>query len=194
MSKVNIKVNADILKSSKGEFLQGRVQFYSKVSDGFISHLLDNKIQIPTVNCSRDGSKCATPVTELEAHNHHVPVFSSGSGHTELDMVNYSQRIIKDTIYLCEEIEVGTDVSGTANLHTISESGHVEKTEPTTFDVGNEELIKCEDCGSDKDVDVYKSMDQEAVLCPSCITKAEHLAQQAYDEAKDEGKTDDNAQ
>ena len=185
MSKVNIEVKADIVKSSEGEFIEGRVEFFSTPSNDFITYLLDNKIQIPIVLCSRDGNKCPTPVTELQAHNGHAPSFSKDRGHTEQDMINYSKRIINVTVNICEAIKVETSVDLKTNKHTIENDEVTEVTPVVLIDT-------CESCGTTENLEMCKGDSDEVMLCPSCKDKAEHLGQQAYDEAKDEGKTDDD--
>lgn len=84
------------------ELTQGRVTFYSTPSKDFIHHLLENKKgPIPLINCSRDGTKCPTRITELQKHNEHVPEFTSLE-----DLKKYVDRICTDLMRVTKEIDV----------------------------------------------------------------------------------------
>ena len=84
------------------EFSEGRATFFSTPSKDFMHHLIENKKgSIPTINCSRDGTKCPTPITELQIHNEHVPK------HYSLDSIReYVDRICADLMKATKEIDV----------------------------------------------------------------------------------------
>ena len=71
--------------------MSGQVFFTTTTSKELVKELVNRKLQMPTVNCSRDGSKCPTPIGELQIHNHHVPIFTN-----ENELINYAQRIVND--------------------------------------------------------------------------------------------------
>jgi len=89
-------------------------RFYSTPNKKFMSHMIETKQIIPTINCSRDGTKCPTPITELQIHNDHVPK------HTSMEsLATYVERIITELTILTKKLDV--------QLITTNENG--------TFDV-----------------------------------------------------------
>ena len=73
---INIKLIVNTVRDTEGNLLQGSPQFFSTPSKNFIEHMLDKEQEIPTILCSRNHNGCATPVTDLQNHNGHVPTFS----------------------------------------------------------------------------------------------------------------------
>jgi len=108
MPSIDIHVQGNISKNHEDNFIGGTVVFYSKPSEDFVKYMLDNSHPIPTVPCNRKGDGCDTHITELQAHNGHVPDWSASKGHTEADMVNYAARIVNATMEKCQSI--GVDV------------------------------------------------------------------------------------
>ena len=108
--RIEMTVQAVISRDENGELSEGIVTFHTTPTNGFVSYLLNNKIEIPKINCNRRGDGCPTPVTELQQHNGHVPLFGKGSGHTTQDMMDYAIRIVRDTHYQCKQIGVEVGV------------------------------------------------------------------------------------
>jgi replicative DNA helicase len=60
-----------------------------------------------TVNCSRLGKnpQCNISIFELQNHNSHAPIFS-----TEIEMMEYINRILMDVDLVCKKIDIALDV------------------------------------------------------------------------------------
>lgn len=188
MASVDIKVQAQIAKDSDEKFLGGVVQFFSTPSTDFVKHLLDNQIQIPTIYCSRSGAGCATPITELQQHNDHVPHWTRDKGHTEKDMVNYARRIVTDAVKACDAIKVDTTLSKSEEdaLHVslVDVLQQVVDNPPTT-------VYKCEQCDATEGLAILKTEVNETILCPSCTEKAESLGDAMADAAIEDMEKED---
>jgi hypothetical protein len=79
---LHISINATEQKDSNEVFQAGGFQLFSSGAKLY---------EPPTVNLSRNGDKCATPVDDLQAHNHHMPGFQS-----QAEMQTYINRVQKD--------------------------------------------------------------------------------------------------
>ena len=108
--RIEMTVQAILTRDENGKLVEGLVTFHTVPANGFVSYLLNNKIEIPKVNCNRKGDGCTTPITELQQHNGHVPTFSNGAGYTEQDMMDYALRIVRDTHTVCKNIGVEVKV------------------------------------------------------------------------------------
>ena len=90
-------VNVMRQTDENNKFQAGIVTFKSTASKQLISHLIETEQSVPNVYCSRKGDSCATPITELQQHNGHVPSWSIHHGHSEEDMKLYAKRIVDAT-------------------------------------------------------------------------------------------------
>tara|TARA_R100000306_G_C4247004_1_gene78554 strand:- start:112 stop:453 length:342 start_codon:yes stop_codon:yes gene_type:complete len=79
---LHIAINATEQKTDDGVFQAGGFQLASSGAS------LDDA---PTVNLSRHGDKCPTPIDNLQEHNHHMPGFQN-----EDEMKAYIARVQKD--------------------------------------------------------------------------------------------------
>ena len=73
---IDVKVQVNTVRDADGKFIQGIPQIWTTPSKDFIAHMLDKKIEIPTIECNRKGDGCSTPITELQIHNNHVPTYT----------------------------------------------------------------------------------------------------------------------
>lgn len=112
--RIEVTTQAHDADSESYNFDQAVAKFYSTPNKKFMSHMIDTKQKIPTINCSRDGTKCATPVTDLQNHNAHVPT------HTSMEsLAEYVERIIKNIIVIAEKIDVKLTTTDCGNVHNI---------------------------------------------------------------------------
>ena len=108
--RIRVEVKASVIESEDdptyGLFEHAQAHFYSTPNKEFVRHLLDTGQSTPNINCSRDGTKCATPLTELQIHNSHVPV------HYDFDnLKNYVERMLEDIVDATEKLGVSMSVS-----------------------------------------------------------------------------------
>ena len=162
--KLHLVVNT--MRDGKGNFVGGSPQFTTTSSKDFIKHILDKGVEIPTVSCSRQEGGCVYPITELEAHNYHVPTFDD-----EDAMLQYCNRIIESVKQKCESVKAtlqmdkNTDKDGSVTVAQenigvtlagfCSGCGHSEE-ETTTIGANQEGYALCEGCYKD-----YKESDND---------------------------------
>jgi len=91
MKALKLKVSVTVTTDQDDKFIHGRVAFYSSPPEGYIKDLLDIGHSVPLVNCNRKGDGCPTMITELQSHNHDVPMFNNAE-----EFKGYLERIITD--------------------------------------------------------------------------------------------------
>jgi len=91
MKALKLKVSVTVTTDQDDKFIHGRVEFYSSPPEGYIKDLLDIGHSVPLVNCNRKGDGCPTMITELQSHNHDVPMFNNAE-----EFKGYLERIITD--------------------------------------------------------------------------------------------------
>ena len=153
---INIKLIVNTVRDTDGNLLQGSPQFYSTPSKNFIEHMLDKEQEIPTILCSRNHNGCATPVTDLQNHNGHVPTFSD-----EDELLQYCKQILNDARQILLKLGVKVEVDG----DTESDGKAM---------VGSENLGPvlagfCMLCGNSEDETSTIGANQEGIaLCETC--------------------------
>ena len=153
---INIKLIVNTVRDTEGNLLQGSPQFFSTPSKNFIEHMLDKEQEIPTILCSRNHNGCATPVTDLQNHNGHVPTFSD-----EDELLQYCKQILNDARQILLKLGVKVEVDG----DTESDGKAM---------VGSENLGPvlagfCMLCGNSEDETSTIGANQEGIaLCETC--------------------------
>ena len=89
MKALKLKVSVTVTTDEDDKFIAGGVQFYSSPPKGYIKDLLEMGHSVPLVNCNRKGDGCPTMITELQSHNHDVPMFNNAE-----EFKGYLERII----------------------------------------------------------------------------------------------------
>ena len=157
---IEVKVQVNTVRDGNGKYIQGSPQMFSTPSKDFIAHILDKKIEIPTVDCNRKGDGCPTPITELQIHNSHVPNFND-----ENEMVKYCHRILSAVKMECSFMGVMVRL----NKDTKGDGVAIVSTETL--------IAKCTDCGAAEKDAVGTSFveignNQEGYsLCATCYTE-----------------------
>jgi hypothetical protein len=180
LKELDIKAKFYITRDEEENFIKGTVQFWTNNPKELIKVLLEKQLPMPTVNCSRDGTKCPTSIGELQNHNDHGPMFEHS-----MELVNYSQRIIKD---------VAIKADGLGFMLNESLTKPIVISEPVTE--AQEELIfykdACGNCGTTtEDLGMYKHLNEQA-LCCDCYEKLSAEAEAKIDSYESEESTDDD--
>ena len=116
-TNLHLHLAVNTMRDGNGKFVQGSPQFTTTSSKDFVKHIIDKGLEIPTVSCSRKFGGCVYPITELEAHNYHVPIF-----HDEDDMLEYCNRIInavkQECVYVKAKLKMddNTEKDGSVTL------------------------------------------------------------------------------
>lgn len=166
---INIRLIVNTVRDTDGNLIQGSPQFFSASSKNFVEHMLNKEQEIPTVLCSRHHDGCPTPVTDLQNHNGHVPMFTD-----EDELLTYCKHILSDVrkalLKLDVKVEVDTDTEsdgkamvGSENLGPVLAGfcmgcGNAEDlTHPSSKVGANQEgYALCEGCYTD-----YKESDND---------------------------------
>ena len=188
MPSLDVKVIARTLRDDDDAMIQGLVHFDSTPSKDLVKHLLDNKLQIPTVFCSRKGNSCATPITELQGHNGHVPIFEIAKGHSEDDLIEYTKRILVDVISACASIGADMEISKSLDsVAVLQEDGDVVGAKKKSLEIKG--IESCEQCNTVNDTVKWHKTDlDEGLKCQACIDNAEALGDAM---AEEEGEAQD---
>ena len=166
---INIKLIVNTVRDTDGKLIQGSPQFFSTPSKNFVEHMIDKEQEIPTILCSRNHNSCATPVTDLQNHNTHVPIFTD-----EDELLTYCKHLLSDTrkalLKLGVKIELDDDTDSDGKAMVGSENlgptlagfcmgcGNSEDTTHPSSKVGDnqEGYALCEACYKD-----YKESDND---------------------------------
>ena len=189
MPNLDVQVMIRTLRDDDDQMLQGLVHFSSTPSKDLVKHLLDNKLQIPTVLCSRKGDSCATPITELQGHNGHVPIFDLSKEQTEDELIQYTKRILVDVIEACASIDVQMSLSkSNEQSNTIEKDGDI-KADASNKSIEIQGIEACEQCNTVNDTVKWHKTDlDEGLKCQACIDNAEALGEMM---AEEEGEAQD---
>ena len=118
---INIKLIVNTVRDTDGNLMQGSPQFFSTPSKNFVEHMLNKEQEIPTVLCSRHHDGCPTPVTDLQNHNGHVPMFTD-----EDELLIYCKHILTDVrkalLKLGVKVEVDSDTTSDGKAMVGSEN------------------------------------------------------------------------
>jgi len=136
---INIKLIVNTVRDTDGNLMQGSPQFYSTPSKNFIEHMLNTEQEIPTILCSRNHNSCATPVTDLQNHNGHVPTFSD-----EHELLQYCKQILNDARQILLKLGVKVELDGDIESDSKAILGS-ENLGPTLAGV-------CMGCGNSEDI------------------------------------------
>lgn len=158
MKQLNISAKFLTQRDSNNKFVNGTVQIFTETAKELIQTCLEKQVTIPTVNCSRDGTKCPTSIAELQIHNGHVPNFE-----IESDLLKYTNRIITD---------VSIEATNLGMVLALDDSNPEPKKLLETFQSG---IYKCDNCGvSDsvasnegKPLSMWKYL-EDKMLCQEC--------------------------
>jgi hypothetical protein len=124
LKELDIKAKFFTTRDQDEKFITGTVHFWTNNPKELIKVLLEKQLPMPTVNCSRDGTKCPTSIAELQNHNHHVPVFNY-----QMEVINYSQRIIKDVAQKAEGLGFILNESSSKLIIDDTKTGDEEQTD-----------------------------------------------------------------
>jgi hypothetical protein len=184
MPSLDVQVMARTLRDEDDQMIQGLVHFSSTPSKDLVKHLLDNKLQIPTVFCSRKGDSCATPITELQGHNGHVPVFDVSKEQTEDQLIEYTKRILVDVISACASIDVQMSLS-----KSDKDSIYADQNKKTHQSLEIQGVEACEQCNAvDHTVKWHKTDLDEGLKCQACIDNAEALGEMMVEEEEQDNE------
>ena len=144
---IDVKVQVNTVRDADGKFIQGIPQIWTTPSKDFIAHMLDKKVEIPTIDCNRKGDGCSTPITELQIHNNHVPTYTD-----EQELIQYCHRVLWALQTECTFLGVMVKVrKGEGDNKAIVSTESI--------------LDKCNTCGSEEEV----GANQEGLpMCNQC--------------------------
>ena len=177
MKQLNISAKFLTQRDSNNKFINGTVQIFTETAKELIQTCLEKQVTIPTVNCSRDGTKCPTSIAELQIHNGHVPNFE-----IESDLLKYTNRIITDVSIEATNLGMvlaldDSNPEPKKLLETYSDS------EPSTEWGSNDD--NCDNCDEVKPLKMFKFL-QDKLLCQECgealTAQGEALAESAIEE------------
>ena len=155
-TNLHLHLVVNTMRDGDGKFVQGSPQFTTTSSKDFVKHIIDKGLELPTVSCSRQDGGCVFPITELEAHNYHVPTFND-----EDDMLKYCQRIIEAVRQKCETVKA-----------TLKMDDNTDKDGSVTLaqeNIGVNLAGFCMGCGLSEDEATIIGANQEGqALCEAC--------------------------
>ena len=194
LKELDIKAKFYITRDEEENFIKGTVQFWTNNPKELIKVLLEKKLPMPTVNCSRDGTKCPTSIGELQNHNDHGPMFEHS-----MELINYSQRIIKDVALKADGLGFMLNESLTKPIvisEPVTEAQDLKILEGLIFykDKFAEQKVMnaCGNCGTTtEDLGMYKHLNEQA-LCYDCYEKLSAEAEAKIDSYESEESTDGN--
>ena len=157
-TNLHLHLAVNTMRDSNGKFVQGSPQFTTTSSKDFVKHILDKGLQIPTVSCSRKFGGCVYPITELEGHNYHVPVFDN-----EDDMLEYCNRIInavkQECVYVKAKLKMDDNTEKDGSVTLAQEN------------IGINLAGFCMGCGkSESETTIIGANQEGQALCESCYT------------------------
>ena len=157
-TNLHLHLAVNTMRDGNGKFVQGSPQFTTTSSKDFVKHIIDKGLEIPTVSCSRKEGSCVYPITELEAHNYHVPIFND-----EDDMLGYCNRIITSVADSCRKVKV-----------TLKMDDNTEKDGSVTLaqeNIGINLAGFCMGCGqSESETKIIGANQEGQALCETCYT------------------------